>query len=346
MSFEGSFKLMIAGTFNLSLLDVARRLDPDGSAAIIAEIMSQKNAILDDIPFIEGNTETGMKTTVRSALPTATWRSLNQGVVRTKSTTKQIIENCGMLEAYSDVDKSLARMARDINAFRLQEDKGHVEGMSQQMAEALFYGDTTVYPDRFVGIAPRYYSLATTVQSYTQIIDALGTTTLTSIYLVAWGSDTVHGIYPRGSKAGLEQQDLGEVSINDADNNPYQGYRTHFKWDCGLCVRDYRNIVRIANIDITALQTAGDSSDTSANLIKYMCLALDLLPENSGSPVFYANKTVMSMLRVKLLSKSNVHLSISDITSSNGITRPTLQFMGVPIRRVDQIVNTETEITT
>lgn len=341
---------MAAGTLlsaiNLSLLDVARRLDPNGQAAIIAEIMSQKNAILDDIPFLEGNTETGIKTTVRSALPTATWRSINQGVVRTKSTTNQIIENCGMLEAYSDIDKSLARMARDLNAFRFQEDRGHVEGMSQQMAQALFYGDTTLYPDRFVGIAPRYYTLATTAQCSGQIIDALGTTTLTSIYLVGWGSDKVHGIYPRGSKAGLEQQDLGEVSILDASNNPYQGYRTHFKWDCGLCVRDYRYIVRIANIDITALLTAGDTSDTSANLIKYMCLALDLIPEESSNLVFYANKTVMSMLRVKLLSKSNVHLSLSDLTSSNGITRPTLQFMGVPIRRVDQIVNTETRITT
>lgn len=341
---------MAAGTLlsavNLSLLDVARRLDPNGQAAIIAEIMSQKNAILDDIPFLEGNTETGIKTTVRSALPTATWRSINQGVVRTKSTTNQIIENCGMLEAYSDIDKSLARMARDLNAFRFQEDRGHIEGMSQQMAQALFYGDTTLYPDRFVGIAPRYYSLATTLNCSNQIIDALGTTTLTSIYLVGWGSSTVHGIYPRGSKAGLEQQDLGEVSILDASSNPYQGYRTHFKWDCGLCVRDYRFIVRIANIDVTALATAGDTSDTSANLIKYMCLALDMIPEDSSNLVFYANKTVMSMLRVKLLSKSNVHLSLSDITSSNGITRPTLQFMGVPIRRVDQIVSTETRITT
>jgi hypothetical protein len=341
---------MAAGTLavatNLSLLDVARRLDPDGSAAMIAEILSEKNAILDDIPFLEGNTETGMKTTVRSALPTATWRSANQGVVRTKSTTKQIIENCGMLEAYSDIDKAIARMARDVNAFRFQEDKGHVQGMGQQMAQALIYGDTTLYPDRFVGIAPRYYSLATTVQSYAQIIDALGTTTLTSVYLVGWGSDTVHGIYPRGSKAGLEQQDLGEVTVLDSDGNPYQGYRTHFKWDCGICVRDYRNIVRIANIDKTALLTAGDTSDTSANLIKYMCMALDMVPENTGKLVFYANKTVMSMLRVKLLSKSNVHLSISDITSSNGITRPTLQFMGIPVRRVDQIVNTETRITT
>jgi len=337
----------LLGATNLSLLDVARRLNPDGSAAIIAEVMAHYNEILDDIPFIEGNTETGMKTTVRSGLPTATWRSLNQGVVRTKSTTSQIIENCGMLEAYSDVDKDLALMARDVSAFRFQEDKGHIEGMSQQMASALFYGDTTVYPDRFVGIAPRYYSLATTVQTYGQIIDALGTgSDLTSIYLVGWGSDTVHGIYPRGSIAGLIQQDLGEVTILDSSNNPYQGFRTHFQWKCGLCVRDYRYIVRIANIDLSDLLTSGDASDTSANIIKYMSIALDLIPPAAASRlVFYCNQKVRAMLRVKFLSKSNTWITLDQLQSPAGITRPTLQFQGYPVRRVDEITNIETRIT-
>lgn len=339
---------MAAGTLlsatNLSLLDVARRLDPDGSAAIIAEILNENNEMLDDIPFIEGNTETGIKTTQRSALPTATWRSLNQGVVRTKSTTKQIIENCGMLEAYSDVDKSLARMARDVNAFRFQEDKGHIEGMNQQMAQALLYGDTTTHPDRFVGIAPRYYSLATTLNCYNQILDAGGSTTLTSIYLVGWGSDTVHGIYPRGSKAGLEQQDLGEVTLLDADGNKYQGYSTHFKWDMGLCVRDYRYIVRIANIDYTALLTAGDTSDTSANLIKFMSRAIDMIPPGAKL-AFYAHKTVRSMLRVKFLSKSNNWITMDTLQGAGGVQRPGLQFMGIPVRRVDQISIAEDQIT-
>ena len=334
-------------TTNLSLLDVARRLNPDGSAAVIAEIMAHYNEILDDIPFIEGNTETGIKTTVRSALPTATWRSLNSGVVRTKSTTNQIIENCGMLETYSDVDKDLALMARDVSAFRFQEDKGHVEGMSQQMASTLFYGDTSVYPDRFVGFAPRYYSLTSTVATYGQMIDAKGTgSDNTSIWLVGWGSDTVHGIYPRGSMAGLVQQDLGEVTILDPSVNPYQGYRTHFQWKCGLCVRDYRYVVRICNIDISDLETAGDTSDTSTNIIKYMSMALDKIPPAAASRlVFYCNQRVRAMLRVKFLSKSNTWVTLDNLQSPAGITRPTLQFMGYPVRRVDELTVAEARIT-
>ena len=337
----------VLGATNLSLLDVARRLNPDGSAAQIAEIMAHYNEILDDIPFVEGNTETGMKTTVRSALPTATWRLLNQGVVRTKSTTKQIVETCGMLEAYSDVDKDLALMARDVSAFRFQEDKGHIEGMSQQMASTMFYGDTSVYPDRFVGFAPRYYSLNSGVQTYTQIIDAGDSSNLTSIWLVGWGSDTVHGLYPRASMAGLVQQDLGEVTILDTSTNPYQGYRTHFQWKCGICVRDYRYVVRIANIDITKLETAGDASDSSANVIKFMSQALDKIPPVGGSRlVFYCNQRVRAMLRVKMMSRSNTWVTLENLQGPGGITRPTLQFMGYPVRRVDELTVAEPRITT
>jgi len=337
---------MALSTNNLSLLDVARRLDPDGKPAVIAEVMAHYNEILDDIPFIEGNTETGNKTTIRGSLPTPAFRLINQGIVPGKSTTKQIMETCGIMEAYSEVDVDLAKMARDIAAFRFQEDKGYIEAMSQLMASTLIYGDTSVYPDRFVGLAPRYYSLTNTVTTYGQILDCGGTSNLTSMWLVGWNSDTVHGIYPKGSMAGLVQQDLGEETIYDASMGRYQAYRTHFQWKCGLCVRDYRFVVRLANIDIAALETTSDSSDTSCNLIKFMSQALDKIPPSGSSRlVFYCNQRVRAMLRVKMLSRSNYFITLDNLQGPGGITRPTLQFMGYPVRRIDEITNSESRIT-
>jgi len=332
----------------LSLLDVARRLDPDGKAAMIAEVLTHYNEILDDIPFMEGNLPTGHKTTIRGSLPVPAWRLLNQGVTRTKSTTKQITETCGMLEAYSEVDKDLAEMATDVSAFRYGEDKAFIEAMGQTMASTLFYGDTSVYPDRFVGFGPRYYSLATTVTTYGQIIDCDGTgSDNTSIWLVGWNSDTCHGIYPKGSKAGLVQEDLGLQTVYDSSVNPFQAYRSHFQWKAGLCVRDYRYVVRLANIDISDLETAGDASDTSANLVKYMSKALDLIPPiGSSKLVFYMNNRVKSMLRVKFLSRSNTWVTLDNLQGPGGITRPTLNFMGYPIRRVDELTVAEARITT
>lgn len=334
-----------------TLLDWARRVDPDGKIAKVAEILNAYNEILDDVPFVEGNLPTGHKTTVRASIPTPTWRLLNRGVVPVKSTSNQIIETCGMLEAYSEIDKDLAMLNGNTAEFRLSEDKAVIEGMGQALATALVYGDVSVNPEQFTGFAPRYYATSGATTS-TNVIDAGGTGSVnTSIWLVGWSDQTVHGIFPKGSQAGLQFKDLGEQTIYDGQSFPasgrYQAFRSHYQHKVGISVRDWRFVVRICNIDTTALLTAGDASDTSANILKYMSMALDKFPPvGSVKPVFYCNQTVRSMLRVKLISKSNLWLSLEDMKGPSGITRPTLAFQGVPVRRVDAITSTESQITT
>jgi hypothetical protein len=334
-----------------TLLDWARRIDPDGKIAKVAEILNQYNEILDDLPFIEGNLPTGHKTTVRANIPTPTWRLLNRGVVPVKSTSNQITETCGMLEAYSEIDKDLAMLNGNTADFRLSEDKAIIEGMGQALATALIYGDVSTNPEQFTGLAPRYYAVSGATTS-TNVIDAGGTgSDNTSIWLVGWSDNTIHGIFPKGSQAGLAFKDLGEVTVYDGQSFPgagrYQAFRSHYQHKVGIAVRDWRFVVRICNIDISNLETAGDTSDTSANLFKYMSMALDKFPPvGSVRPVFYMNQRVRAMLRVKLISKSNLWLSLDDMKGPSGITRPTLNFQGVPCRRVDAITNAESRITT
>jgi hypothetical protein len=270
---------------------------------------------------------------------------LNQGIVPVKSTSNQITETTGMLENYSEIDKDLAMLNGNSAEWRLSEDKAVIEGIGQSLATALVYGDTSVDPEKFVGLAPRYYRLGTAVTS-ANVIDALGTSTgNTSIWLVGWSNDTVHGIFPKGSKAGIEVEDKGQQTLLDANGGRYEGYRTHYQFKAGLCVRDWRFVVRIANIKVSDLITAGDGTDTSANLLKFMSMALDKFPPTgSVRPVFYMNQTVRSMLRVKYLNKTNVHLSLDDVQGPNGVMRPTLAFQGVPCRRLDAISSNETAL--
>ena len=60
---------------------------------------------------------------------------------------------------------------------------------------------------------------------------------------------------------GFQHNDLGEVTLTDDEGGMYQGYRTHYKWDIGLCVRDWRYVVRIANIPKTQQHQAGGPDD-------------------------------------------------------------------------------------
>jgi hypothetical protein len=221
------------GATNPTLIDVASRTEGGKVASTIVELLAETNDIIQDATFLEANDGSSHKTTIRSGLPTATWRQLNYGVQPSKSTTVQVKDACGMLEAYAEIDKALADLNGNTSAFRLSEDRAHLEGMNQAFADTLIYGNTATNPERFMGLAPRYNS--TSAQNGSNVILGGGSgSDNTSIWLVVWSPNTVHGLFPKGSKAGLSHRDLGEVTLEDAANGRFQGYRTHYKWDCGL----------------------------------------------------------------------------------------------------------------
>ena len=333
-----------------TLLDIARGLDPKGRAAMVAEVLQQYNAMLDDIPWVEGNLPTGHQSTIRTSKPAGSFRLLNSGVLPTKSTTGVITNTCAILEAWSQIDVDMP-FNGDLAGFRFQQERGFMEGLSDTFASKLIYGDSGTTPEEFDGFASRYFSLGTTYTTSTQLIDAGGDgTDNMSIWLVCWGPGKVYGIYPKGSKAGLNMEDHGEVTITDPNNAGYfmRVYESKFQWKCGIAVDDYRYVARICNIDRSNLLTASDGSDTSANILKYMSQALDYLPPDSNvRPVFYMNRDTMSMLRIKMQDKSNLQLTTDGLAYGiDGITRrPTLQFQGIPCRRMDSLTYTETEIT-
>ena len=271
------------GSTALTYADWAKRMDDtDGrlSVAVIIELLSQTNEILDDMMVVEGNLPTGHKTTVRTGLPQATWRLLNQGVPNAKSTTSQIVDTCGNLETYAVIDKDIADLNGNTAEFRLSEVRAFLEGMSQQVASTLIYGNQFINPERFTGFAPRYSTTNTTnSQTANNVLDAGGTaSTNTSLWIVCWGSDTWHATFPKGKITGLQHRDMGEWPVTDSAGNTYQAYRDHFKWEIGLVGRDWRYCVRVANIDITQL-----TGVSAANLINLIVRGLYRLPTAPAS---------------------------------------------------------------
>lgn len=335
------------GTGALTLADWAKRIDPDGKVPAVAELLSQSNEILEDAVFMEGNLPTGHRVTIRTGLPTVYWRSLNQGVPRSKSTTAQVDESVGMLEAYSAVDKDLADLNGNSSAFRLSEDSAFLEAMNQTQAQTLFYGNPASDNRQYLGLAPRFSTISGAGNAQ-NILDAGGTgSNNTSIYLVVWGEQTVFCTFPKGSKAGLIHNDQGELTVYDGSNQPYQALQTHYQWKNGLVVKDWRYVVRIANINVTDLtgQATTQASTAATQIIYLLSRALDRIPSfGMGRAAFYMNRTVASMLRIAALNKSNTALSIEKGLSQFGTPSNWTSFMGTPLRRVDQILNTEARV--
>lgn len=330
------------GATALTLADWSKRLDPDGKVPTIVEMLAQTNEILEDMKFKEGNLPTGERVTVRTGLPAVYWRMLNQGIPGSKSRTAQVDEACGMLEAWSEVDKDLAELNGNLAAFRFSEAQPFIEAMNQEMAGTLIYGSMAA-PEEFPGLAPRYSSLSAT--NGQNIIDAGGTgSDNCSIYLTVWGENTVYGVFPKASKAGIIHEDLGLVTVETTAGiagNRMRAYQDHWQWKAGLVVKDWRYAVRICNIDASNLVAEANAAD----IIKLLVKAINRIPAfGMGTPVFYCNRTVREMLMIQAMNKSQNALKVEDALSQFGTPMTTLKFLGIPIRLVDALTETEARV--
>lgn len=329
-------------TGKVTLLDVAKTFDPDGKAAAIAELLSQENEMLMDMPWKEGNLPTGHRVTVRTGLPDVVFRKLNAGVPSSKATTAQVDEACGILEARSEIDVDLADLNGNTSAFRMSQAKAFIESMNQTMQRQVIYGDVGTTPEAFLGLAPRFNDVPTTsngAENNVNVIDAGGTgTDNTSIWLIGWGENSVHGIYPKGSQAGLKHDDLGVQDAFDTSGNRFRAYTDRYQWKCGIAVPDWRYVVRIANVDVSDLtKNAGSGAD----LIDLMTQALEKIHSLTGvTPAFYCNRTIRGFLRRQTVSK--VAASTLEYDMVGG--KPALRFAEVPIRRVDALLNSEARV--
>lgn len=323
----------------LTLADWAKRKDPDGKVAAIVEMLSQTNEMLDDMLFVEGNLPTGHRTTVRTGLPATAWRLLNQGVQPSKSTTAQIDEACGILEAWCEVDKELADLNGNTSAFRLSEAQAFIESMNQEMQQTILYGNGSTAPEEFTGLSPRYSSLS--AANAQNIVDAGGTgSDNSSIWLVCWGAQSVHGIFPKGSMAGLEHNNYGEVTVETTAGiagTRLRAYQDQWIWRAGIALRDWRYAVRIANIDISNLV----AKSSAADLIDLLIKAIHRMPSlNMGRCAFYMNRTCMQMLDIQ--KRDDAAAAGMSYAEADG--KIVYSFRGIPIRKVDQLLETESQI--
>jgi len=323
----------------LTLLELARRTNLS-AIVTIAEVLHETNEWMDDAVWLESNQPTSHITTQRTSLPSGTFRKVWGGVSREASSTRQIIEGMCMLEAYSVVDKFLVDIAPDQRAFRSSEDSAFIEGMGQTFSNCMFqctllaaYGDTTGHPERFNGLPKR---LSAKTQGNVYDNGDTGNDD-TSIYIIQWGPNMVHMIYPKGSTAGIKHTDLGEQTVTAVDTtatapSEFQAYRSHFELRAGLVVRDDRCIQRIASIDSVHGQTYSFNDDI---LIR----ALNNMPFQGKGAKIYCNKTIKAQIDILAKDKMNVTYG-----PANAFGVPTTLFRGVPVRQVDAIGIGETQL--
>lgn len=332
---------------DLTLVDVAKR-SKDGVMLPVVEALQQRNGLLQSMVWKQGNTDTGHVVARRNSLPSVSWVRLNDGVAPSKSTVDTYTERTGVLEGLSSVDKRVAQINGNEAAFRASEDDSFLASMANTLESAFFYESTLANPERILGLSPRLGS--STAKYGNQILKAQTaeqTADQASIWLIGWGERTVYGITPRGMPTGLEMEDKGEIRDKDTTTGNIKfKLETLFRWRCGLCVEDYRYLVRIANISTSTLTVDASSG---ADLIRAMVKAYwQIYDPRSVRLAWYCNRTIGSFLHQQALSKTyNSTLSIdpAPMIGSQGLFgQPVVRALGAPIYISDALTTTETYV--
>ncbi len=324
----------VLASTKLTLVDHAKATK-DGKILQLAEILAQDNEVTDDMIFTECNDGTKHISSQRTGLPKIAWREINKGSQPSKSTRTKCTDTTGIMEGFSDIDEDLYEIDGNGDKLRLSEDIAFTESMNQGMIETLFYGDTNVDEKRFLGLTPRYSDPA--VPSGENIIDGGGTgVTNTSIWLVGWGENQISGLFPRGSKAGLQINNKGKEKVTDEDGGEYYAYRTQFKWKPGLMVKDWRYGGRLCNVDMAKLGTVDE-----CDIVRKMIQLSERVKQNGGVKMaWYCHPRIRTYLRLQMLDKKNVNLSFETIEGKQVVA-----FDGIPIRSVEKISRMEQAVT-
>jgi hypothetical protein len=331
-----------------TILDQAKRTDPDGSIAEITELLTEQTPWMEDAVSIEGNETSGHTTTVRTGLPPTYWRHFNTTVPVGKSTTAQITYQCGNLTACAQIDADLLKRNDNSAGWLKSEQMAFIEAMAIEMQDTMIYG-TSAASAEFVGFMENYNDLG--AASGQNVLDAGGTgSDNTSIILVGHGQRKIYNIYPKGSKVGLDVNVRGIETVEDGTGiggAKALAHLTFYGWQNGLVVEDWRYGGRIANIDVSDLTgvTGTQAITASTNIVKLMSKLVNRLHSRKNCrPVLYVNRTVADMLYIMGLEYSSSALSVQDSLDQFGNTIHTMSFRGIPIKIMDGLTEAESQV--
>ncbi len=313
----------------------------------IVELMVQQNPILDDMVVTEANDGTSNKTTIRTGLPTATWRQFYEGVQASKGSKQQIRNTAGQVASKLEIDAQLYDQAPDKSALLFDEIEAHSATMMNEMADCLFYGNIGTEPKKFNGLCNFFRTLggATSTddtESKHYVFSAKSTTqastaALRSIWLVGWGNKSVRCFYPRGSKGGMQKGEFKKVDITATDGSSYEAYRQYLYWSLGLDVRDFRYAGRVANLQ------SDEMFDTSGvpEYIEILRRMMTRVKSDGVKQVWYMDRLSWEAVGVWLARKTMTNaIGFKDLQE-----RPTETLFGLPVRICDALNTNETEVT-
>lgn len=304
-----------------TLSDLIAQTKDDEFIPIIDTLMEEFEA-LEDMVWVESNGPTEHLYSQTLNEPTGTWRSINEGVAQERAQFIQLREPMAFLESFSQVDDRLVRISKNKQKLRSNQDARFISGMGKTFADAFMSnGDGTPNSAKsFNGLRTRMDDI-----SAANVYGAADSSTLTSLFLIQWGENKVHMIYPAGWKHGLAKEDLGLNTVVDGEGRKFRAWLSRYELAVGLVINNTKNIARVCNIDSTDDIATSGVDDL---LIK----ALNGMPGRGKGCIIYGDISMLTQFDVAAAAKVNISW-----TRGEEFGRQITSFLARPIKLIEAI---------
>ena len=330
---------------SLGLVEIAKRTN-NNQVLTVHEALSRVDDFLEDMILTKANQVSAYVHTRRTSQPSGSWRKIGTGANTESSHTKQIVENIGTLESWSETDElTIKKMLGDRQAFLNTEFISFVEGMGQTISTAFVTSDTQVNPEQFDGMQIRLNSLGTQVKG----AGGSGGDT-TSVYGIHWGPQAVTAIYepdlanPAGN-VPVAMDNKGLQTVEDGSSTTptrRDVFQAKFQASMGLAIHDDRDIFRLTNIENDTAGANIVEPDLLIQLMRQGRKGGQSVPGGEAAPqwILYMHQSVLIQLDILAMDKSNV------LYSPDGMLwgAPVTSFRGAPLRQLDAIGTAETAV--
>ena len=320
----------------MSILDAAKATGATGNILNCAELLSKKTGMLQDIPWVATDEPESHVSAQATSLPTGSDIVHNVAAAASKSTVANIVETTQGFEIWLTPADSVLNYGGNSGAKMAKEVMRATEAMKQAVQARYITGNGDTSPGQMYGFQVRYSSLSSNAAR--NIIDCDGTgTDNASIYYVRWSPETIYGLYPKGTQAGLKMEDFGRMPVTSSSGELILR-KVHLEWWFGLSIDDWRQAGRLCNIDMPAL-----NAGTGADLISRMNDLQAAIEDNThGNGAFYMNRSVHAALR----RQSRLAVQVGGgMTYKNVNGEDVWDFNGTMVRIIDDMPITETRVT-
>lgn len=323
--------------------------DAGAKFVLPARVLDRMTPLIKMLPMKASNNIMSNIAVRTDSLPVASTRLWNQGIQPTSSKNTPLNDPIMMFEDYSEVDKDLWEIQNSPNEWRSDQDLNHIQALFQLMESTLFYGSIATNAGQFNGLATRFNNLESYPngdQSWQPNVwnGGLASGNATSAWIIEFSPDSLYGIYPPNTPAGLSVRDLGEVTKETSAstgagpslNYLYQVLRTMLRWYMGIQIADERSVQRIANINPTALA----SSNFDENIF---IEAKNWLPNAGEGPgtVILVNRALKTQIDIRAVSqKINAYTNFNS-NETDVFGRSVTKFQNIPIYVAEKILSTE-----